>query len=104
MLKRDNAPLADGDIRASRHAFLGVLFVTCLQIVTGMGVVWVKLNTTAWWFTYLIPAIVALAGFAHFKVLAAVTPRPLRKVGNAAAATLFSTYCMIFAVLNTFGS
>ena len=96
--------MTDGDNRASLRAVLGVLGVTCLQVVLALGVAWVKLHTTAHWFTILIPAILVLAGFAHFRVLSVVAIRPMLKGGLVVLATLSSAYWMMFALLNTFGS
>lgn len=105
MLNRDQESMViDDDIRVTRRAFFGVVGVTCLQVIIGLGAAWVKPETPVWWYTTLIPVILVSAGFAHFMVFGPVAPRLLRRIGYALLATLFSTYCTMFAVLNTFGS
>lgn len=83
---------------------VGVLGVTCLQVVLALGATWVKFHTTAHWLTILLPGIIVLAGFAHFRILRVIAGRRVVRIILSVAATLFSTYWMMFALLNTFGS
>jgi hypothetical protein len=66
--------------------------------------VWVSRHTTASKVTILIPAMLVLAGFAHFQFINVLPVRSALKIGLAVLATIFSAYWMMFALLNTFGS